>query len=236
LIYPFFAKLTMKLLDLIEDGSLKILVVSLKSDVERRNKISSELLKHNLSFSFIDAIDGGSLSAKDFFFQSSSSNSRFLSPSELGCSLSHQVAYYEFLKSNCEYLMVLEDDVEISNYDLFRTELSENLDGLLTLLGGQEGLRRPALLNKVRLGRKGLYLRSFYWHFFQRTCSYIVSRNRAKDLIRLWEKGAFLADDWYYILRNANFRGLLYLPIFTHPMDLSHSKIEEERLLIEKRK
>ena len=226
----------MKLLELINSGKLCIRVVSLKSDVYRRSNIIKLLSSFKLDFEFIDAIDGRLMIAKDFFSLSISSRRGFLSPAELGCSLSHQKAYVEFLNSDYDFLMVLEDDIIIDNFSFFNYEFCENLNDLLLILGGQDGLRRSKLLRNVRLHRFGHYAHTFFGRFFQRTCCYVLSKDRASEMVLLWNKGAYLADDWHFIMRNTNIKGILYFPIFSHPEDLSGSVIEEERILRNQRK
>lgn len=223
----------MKLLDLIVKNLIPIYVISLVDQTDRRNSVTNLFKQINLEFNFVNAVRGSKLDAGFFYNRNNNFYRRQLTPGEMGCSISHQVAYNELLKSPHEYMIILEDDVILNDLKFFEVEfdLDANKDCLI-FLGGQEGLRRGRLLSCVRNSKVQFFKNIIFAYFFQRTCAYIISKRRAKDLINLWERKTFLADDWYYILSNSNFKSVGYIPIFKHPTDLTDSLIEKERLSI----
>lgn len=107
---------------------IKIYIVNLKHSTERRENILSELKKQNIkSFEIIDAVDGKKLQKKDLnnFVTNSdvkyNSISQKLTLSQIGCALSHIKIYENFIKSDKDYALILEDDA------IFLDNLSENL-------------------------------------------------------------------------------------------------------------
>lgn len=220
----------MKLSDLLNKNYIDVKVISLKSQDDRRRKIDEVFRKHNVKYSFINAIDGRLLLAADYYKFSKNSYRRALSPGELGCSLSHQLAYHELVNSNFDYSLILEDDVIFNKESYLDFEFDEKLlQDNIFFMGGQEGLRRPLLLSAVRSSRFNIYKSLLPAKLLQRTCCYIISKKCAQEVINLWKKKAFLADDWYYILSHTSYTGIVYFPLFSHPVDLSDSTIENER-------
>ena len=80
------------------DGLL-ILVVSLESATDRKARVSAQL--QNADFAFVSAIDG----KKD-----QSMGNRFVTAPVDAIWHSHKKAYNEFLSSNKEFCLILEDD------------------------------------------------------------------------------------------------------------------------------
>ncbi len=220
----------MKLLTLIKNNYLPIYVISLPDQLKRRDSIKNLFKKLNLKFEFIDAVKGAELNAGVFYQKNLNSYRRPLSPGEMGCSISHQIAYEKLVNSIHKYAIILEDDVILKNMSLLELEINLNdIDDRLIILGGQEGLRRGKLLSCVRKSKVKFYNSIKYAWFFQRTCAYIIAKNHAASVINLWKEKTFLADEWYFILSNSNIKGLGYIPIFAHPIDLNDSLIERER-------
>jgi GR25 family glycosyltransferase involved in LPS biosynthesis len=87
------------------DGLL-ILVVSLESATERKARVSAQL--QNADFAFVSAIDG----KKD-----QSMGNRFVTAPVDAIWHSHKKAYKEFLSSNEEFCLILEDDFLITEPD-----------------------------------------------------------------------------------------------------------------------
>lgn len=98
-----------------------VFVISLIEATKRRERMTKILSDLNISFEFIDAIDGRK------FGMSSHPNynrakrlkyfGRELKGGELGCTLSHKVAYQKMLAENIDQAIIFEDDVVL--YDGF---------------------------------------------------------------------------------------------------------------------
>ncbi|MDO9951216.1 glycosyltransferase family 25 protein [Glaesserella parasuis] len=210
-------------------------VISLKNEIEKRQNVINEL-KDTMNFSFFDAIDGRNLLSMKYFkylrmLKGRAKKRGYITPSELGCTLSHFSVYHDFLNSDKEWLLVLEDDITINSNLFFLIEsiINQNYSDYINILGGQEGLKRPRLIEF--LFRKNIRILSspFYGFFLYRTCSYLVSRAVVERLYSTHKNFCYLADDWGNIAIQSNIRGFTYCKIFSHPEDLSNSRIESER-------
>ena len=74
-----------------------VFVISLKSDEARREKLK-ERFKNYGEFKLVEAVGGRAMSAKEYYgyaLPGLEAYGRLLSPSEVGCSLSHARAYAE---------------------------------------------------------------------------------------------------------------------------------------------
>ncbi|MBH0027523.1 glycosyltransferase family 25 protein [Pseudoalteromonas sp. SWN29] len=207
----------------------KVYVVSMAGNTERRAKIKTQLSLIGLSPEFIDAVVGAELPSSEYFNLAVARRKRVLSPNELGCSLSHQLIYTDIIKKNIQYAIILEDDVslDVSNWSKFKNITLKEDE--LYFLGGQEGMRRGRLLSAIRNYQFGKYSPLFI-SFFYRTCCYVVSKSTAIKMSELAKQKMYLADDWPHINKICNFSKLVFVPVFSHPIDNSDSLIEQERL------
>ena len=95
--------------------NMNIVVISDKNNEVRRQNIIKEFSNNDLDFKFFDAIMANKMSKEELAIKDT-----FLSPSEIGCALSHCGVYDEFLKSDEKSIMICEDDIyftEYFNYD-----------------------------------------------------------------------------------------------------------------------
>ena len=114
---------------------IPVLVVSMNSDIERRDAISKKLTKFNIDYHFIDAVVGKNLSddiLKDIDISKAQiRKQRYVSLGEIGCTLSHVKAYKYIINRSIPYCLILEDDV-IFEYHITVMDDEFNL-GLLTI-------------------------------------------------------------------------------------------------------
>lgn len=95
----------------------KVYVVNLKSDEERKKNIIYEIKKQNIkNYEIIDAVAGNKLNKNELntlTFKNKNNinpwNSK-MSPSQIGCALSHIKIYKKFINTESKYAFVLEDD------------------------------------------------------------------------------------------------------------------------------
>lgn len=220
--------------------SYSIQVISLSDDASRRKAITSQASMAELKFRFIDAVDGRKLPAIEYFSDCKNDNFWFnrrsiLTPSELGCFLSHKKSIGEFIsEGKSEWLVVLEDDVlfDHSFKDYLDCCFSELDKSSLLILGGQEGLPSFKRVISSKSISKEIDIKKvrFYTHrWLYRTCCFAIHRSKAIDLLNLYSRSNFVVDDWAYVVKNAGFSGVFFTSIVRHPIDLSGSLIEEER-------
>lgn len=190
----------------------------------------------NLELDSVVGIDGRQLEAKDYFTKGVVGRKIPLTPSEVGCSLSHLNIYENFLNSNCDYLVVFEDDVLIDQgfdlnifpFDKFASSLP-----ILLHMGGQEGL---SSFNKLFGKKTNLkYLGKTIWkvspHSYRwlwRTCSYIINRSFAEQILKEQQNSLKVADSWKFWATKFNSQ-VYYINLIQHPFDLCNSVIQSER-------
>lgn len=223
---------------------LKIFIVSLKRDEEKRQVIKTKLNSLGLSFEFVDAVDGRQLPENrldGLNFSEKIKVRKFApTPGELGCGLSHLKIYDQLTQLKDEWACVLEDDAILDHRFAefirnFNDKELVNYRDCLFILGGQNGLPSRRLISKsffnyVRLSN--LFFRKVIRserHVY-RTCCYLISRETARNLLKLSEQYFFLADDWVFFQKNNVFLSIYISDFVDHPLDLTKSAIEQERL------
>ncbi|MGY5848627.1 glycosyltransferase family 25 protein [Salegentibacter sp. HM20] len=93
-----------------------IYIVNLDRAKERRDSVEKELRKTNLPFQFISAVDKTTVA--NYKYKIRNQYKRPLITTEIACYLSHLKVKKLFLKSNYDYAIILEDDVELlANFD-----------------------------------------------------------------------------------------------------------------------
>lgn len=96
---------------------LSVFVINLARSGDRYEHMQAQLAATGLAFQKIDAIDGRSLSARDRQRYRSQDrenrNDAGLTASEIGCFLSHRLAWETFYASGAPCALVLEDDVHL---------------------------------------------------------------------------------------------------------------------------
>lgn len=97
---------------------LGVYVINLDSSLDRWIVISSKAAKHGVNIVRVSAIDGRSLSQKEFLDVDWKSfarhGGRAMLPGEYGCYRSHVRCLIRFLESDFDAALVMEDDVDIS--------------------------------------------------------------------------------------------------------------------------
>lgn len=98
----------------------KIFYINLEKDQKRKINIEKEIDKLNLSGSRIPGVWWNDLPGKDqeiLYSQKENERSYYkpLVNGEKGCYASHIMAWHKLLKSNDDYCVILEDDVNLSN-------------------------------------------------------------------------------------------------------------------------
>lgn len=219
--------------------NIPVYLVSLKQDVARRERLKKCFPENYGSFQNVEAVDGRILPAKEYFDKNQGyfkKYKRFMSPAELGCSLSHIKALEVFLSSGNEFGLILEDDVIGSDEDIAKINgiISSLSEHALLLCGGQEGLNRRYQLAKNTENSAVLEVALFSYGFIHRTCCYIVSRKAAQEILDYHLNNHItLADKWGVFFVKKKIK-IFYSDILKHPNDFSGSHIESERAVNQK--
>ncbi len=108
---------------------IKIYIINLKKDSDRKNHIINQLEKQNIfDYEIIEAVDGNILTKEELnskvFKDKKGLNywNTKMSPSQIGCALSHIKIYKKLLKSENNYCLILEDDA------IFNQNLTNDLN------------------------------------------------------------------------------------------------------------
>ncbi|EEW11853.1 Putative glycosyltransferase [Vibrio mimicus VM573] len=220
-----------------------IYVVSLL-DSSRRINIINQFEKLNINFEFVDAVNGrllpqaivDSVNNKDV----QSRYRRKIGLGEIGCALSHQKIYQAIAESSVDYAIIFEDDIQLSDnisavIEYFKSTAVSLGDKNLYILGGQEGLSSQDLLvrsvkEQINVSNDVSFVKlNDSAKYIYRTCSYVVSRDLAKELKCTYDEAFYIADDWNYLSTLGVFKKLYLTNVAYHPEDLVGSVIEQER-------
>lgn len=216
-------------------SKIPIYLVSLEQDTKRREELRLRFPNLYSNFIHINAVDGRKLSAKEFYDKTIDyfiKTNKTMSPSELGCTLSHIKALEEFMKTDSDYALILEDDVIGEDKDIEKIfNISQKLDQhSLFICGAQDGLSS----RKYQFGKRSslddnLYevCKFSYQHVF-RTCCYIITKQSAKEILDYHKKCLTLADKWDEFFKDSDTK-IYYSNILAHPEDLANSHIEADR-------
>lgn len=209
-----------------------VFVISLQKDEARREALKTRFKSYD-EFCIIDALNGESMSAKEYFSYlniSFKAYKRLLSPAEICCSLSHVRAYEEFLKSDCELCLILEDDI-IGDDESIKTafEMACKIDKNSVLIcGAQDGLNGRFSAFAKRIFKDLFLVCPSSYGSISRAASYIVTRDSARALVETHKKAICTSDVWDYLLKTNGLK-MYFCDIFSHPTDLSGSNIEAQR-------
>ncbi|ENM5756283.1 glycosyltransferase family 25 protein [Vibrio mimicus] len=224
-------------------NKIGIYVVSLL-DSSRRINIINQFEKLNINFEFVDAVNGrllpqaivDSVNNKDV----QSRYRRKIGLGEIGCALSHQKIYQAIAESSVDYAIIFEDDIQLSDnisavIEYFKSTAVSLGDKNLYILGGQEGLSSQDLLvrsvkEQINVSNDVSFVKlNDSAKYIYRTCSYVVSRDLAKELKCTYDEAFYIADDWNYLSTLGVFKKLYLTNVAYHPEDLVGSVIEQER-------
>ncbi|MBR1375743.1 MAG: glycosyltransferase family 25 protein [Cardiobacteriaceae bacterium] len=204
-----------------------IFVISLAKDEERRNQLKKQFSSYD-EFNIIDAIEGNKLNIQEYFKYLSASLEKYnvlISPNELGCTLSHIKAYEEFLRTDVEYCLILEDDIIGSDEIIEKAfSLTDKIpENAMILLGGgyPKAWGKKIADNFYQISRYSLE-RIYNAH------AYILDRQAAENLLTIQKDAATLTDIWCLLLPQKNI-SLYFSDLIRQNYDENLSNIEIER-------
>lgn len=217
--------------------SINILCVSLVGSTERREIIDKQisergsiLARHQVTFRYFDATLGSSLDVESKFMineiiYKSKSAFRRLGDGEIGCLLSH-LRLWIFIANNFsddESFIIIEDDVVFSD---------ENLDDILAYINEVKPSFSflapfPFSHSKKLIVARGYPAIALYGprYLYTRTCAYLCSIGKVRELIDRALLAPFVADNWEWLLRQDR---CILMDMFRHP-EVNRSLIERDR-------
>ena len=218
------------------NASVNIYLVSMERDVERRKVIANQFPKHFANFNIIEAVDGQALDTKSYFSYLSNYYNRtkkVITPTELGCTLSHMTLLEKFLASDATHALIFEDDVIGNDKLLEQAVLLRHIipTNALLILGCQDGLTSVRWLYGKLIKNNTYKIFKFFGRYLCRSCAYLVSKESAKFILNKHNKNIALADDFSYLIH----QNLYFSNVFAHPIEYKSSNIESERLMLRDR-
>lgn len=110
-------------------GDVAIHVVNLKERTDRKEKMTSQFNKYNISAIFEEAVNGKNVNIDEMINNGIiryQDGDRIMRSGEIGCYFSHLNILNKFLKSDKKYVLIFEDDAILE--DNFRDDLIKVLD------------------------------------------------------------------------------------------------------------
>ncbi|MGY5955800.1 glycosyltransferase family 25 protein [Kosakonia sp. BK9b] len=195
---------------------MKTYIISLKHSEERRRSVSAQASELQLDYAFIDAVNGRDIPANVLGFLRKK-ESYAITPGEIGCSMSHLLAYEKLLNSTDEHALILEDDV------LIPADINERLARLAAHIKGDKPY--VCLLSKVnQYCKKPLMLlaeKDALHHVYNAAFShaYVINRKAAKNLLDNLFPVWCVADQWstFKDFGHIHLLGVIPACINTHP-------------------
>lgn len=227
------------------NNNFPVFIISLKSDVERREKISKLLTNTNINYEFFDAVYYRSAIFQDKKRNVSINSEKVygeMTEPEMACTLSHLSVYQKILDNDYKWALILEDDVSFdSRMAAVVHTLSQSTDilkkGCTYVLGGQQGtsdyqLFGLSLINILKIGPVKFRKVTYKKHKVTRTCCYIVDRQYCQRALSLLSThGFYLIDDRKILLDNGVMNDIYFCDIVSHPLvNSSNSHLENSRI------
>jgi glycosyl transferase family 25 len=208
---------------------MKIFIISLTTAKERRENIKLQLNKLSFPYEIIDAIDGRKLNKEDMErlcdMETVKKYPNWLTPSAIGCALSHYQVYKKIIEQKLDYALILEDDAELlSSFEsVIKTIENKKLldENTVTLLFSQGRWNSPVF---SRIDEKVIgdgytinYPIEIEGHMGT-AIAYIISYKIAKKFEQIILPIRVGADIWHYFYQEKVFESInCVLPYIVEP-------------------
>lgn len=180
---------------------------------------------------------GKNLSTSEYFNLAVKNKIRTLTPSELGCTLSHLSALRDFVDSDADYAYIFEDDVVAKKEIDFNLDLDILRDNFILSLGGVNQSVchkiRGKILNEEYMGEKILKVSPLYYEDIVYAMGYLLDKEAARKIILCHEVNLHVIDHWHIVLNTYPELSYYMVNLLDHPEVLSlnteNSSICDER-------
>lgn len=180
---------------------------------------------------------GKRISTDQYFNLAVKNKIRALTPSELGCTLSHLSALRDFVDSDADYAFIFEDDVITKKKIDFNLNLNFLGSNFILSLGGVS----QSVCHKVRgkiltteyLGQKILKVAPLFYEDIVYAMGYVLDKEAAKKIILCHQKNLHVIDHWYIVLNAYPEVSYYMVDLLEHPeiltLNSENSSIYDER-------
>ena len=183
-----------------------IYYINLKKREDRNNKILKELeLIKDIPIKRINAIDKDDLNREKLIKEKYINDKSTLRMGQIACILSHMKTWEEFINSDYDYCIILEDDIKIN-----KPYFNKSFYNILNELNNID-------FDWLYLGRNNLQFKDFYKGTLINKYFYIpISYGCGTHSYILSKRGAKLKLDYYNTLKNNSY-------LTNHPLDVLES-------------
>lgn len=200
-------------------------LINLDGSDQRLESATKQLNEHQIAFTRFPAVDGRKKSLDQFVEYNDGKAhqilGRSLLNSELGCYLSHYGCVKKFLETDSDYLVVLEDDMDVSDdFKIALNAILEYLDTHKTLdwyLINIAAKKKKFAQNIVNVEDKEL------WHAYYfpiRGLGLIWSRKGAEEFYQIGKEITMPVDIFFQRWLSQNAKGLGVWPALVKPLGL----------------
>lgn len=180
----------------------KAFVINLRSDVERRKNITSQLKAQKINYEIIDAILGKSLSPEtnpEIDWEFAEKNAYWVSKGLLACTLSHLKAYRAILDQNLNYGLILEDDTTInSDVAIFLSMIEDKLyeNEILMLYYAAWDKCSLSTKDSINLFKKYRIVNPVNPRQLVSANAYIITNKACKEILKFQTPLKTTSDSW----------------------------------------
>ncbi len=155
----------------------KIYVISLLSATQRRESINNLSKKYEFNFEYIDAVDKSTIKMEDlkkekkwaypkndFYCSKKCSCSGLgheLNTSQVGCQLSHEIAWRDMIKNEYKNALIMEDDISFHrDFEILFKKISSNVskNWNFLYLGKLKNVESKKDIIKIKHGFSGTHM------------------------------------------------------------------------------
>jgi glycosyl transferase family 25 len=193
---------------------MKIFVVSLPNDFERRAAIEQQLRAMGFEYTLFDAVLGSERYSDPQWYDDASARKfegRSLRAGEVGCALSHAAIYAEIVRLNLPWALILEDDAILHDdlktilYTLERGLIRQGDIISLSRCDQYKPWTKRSLIGRYALVEPILVREGST----AQTVGYIITREAARAIATINIPVRFPADSWGYYKRKVRFLGVI---------------------------
>lgn len=200
-------------------------LINLEGSDQRLASATAQLNQENWKFSRFPAYDGRGKALSEFENYDDDNAQKILGrsliSSELGCYLSHYGCAEKFLETDADYLVVLEDDIDVL------PNFKQNLDSLLNYLDQHKELDWYVVniaAKKKKLAKDIVQIQDYsLWHAYYfpiRGVGLVWSRKGAEEFVRFGKTMQVPVDIFFQSWLSKNGKGLGVWQPFVQPAGL----------------
>ncbi|AIJ06767.1 MULTISPECIES: glycosyltransferase family 25 protein [Edwardsiella] len=209
---------------------MKVFIINLKRDLQKKHEIISECNRLNISHEIVEAVSGIDLNAAEIDRLIDKDAQIYLTKGEIGCSLSHLRIYQKIITEDLPYALILEDDA------ILHDDLNEVIHAIENIIDKENShaylLYKTSCVyrnKKIKLSKKySLYESNIP------TCThgYVVTNKTARLITAINTPVRFEADAWrnFYYEKNIRPYSLNINLVDSRDQSKENSTIEKERL------